>query len=121
MARPIWRTPIERDAWVEKHCAKCFQPDEAIFRVTGRGTGCPFRLRGDAGRLPPVWKFRRNAVMGDTYTCTEFRKEPPVVRRATANDATVPMFDIEPTPNILVPVEGWPDHRPKRTKDVDHQ
>jgi len=122
MSKPVWANSVERNAWVEKHCARCFQTDEAAKRVLGSGDGCPHLRRGDANRLPRVWKKRRNTTMGDTYTCSEFRKEPPVNRRATVPDQTPPLFDLPEAPYLLIPVEGWPDYRGRDRKgDVDHQ
>jgi putative SOS response-associated peptidase YedK len=121
--KPVWANSIERDAWVEKNCRVCFQPDEALKRITGDGPGCPHLERADKNRMPTPWTRRRNAVMGETYRCSEFQKRPAVNRRRTASEASAAMFDVEPTDRTLVPVDGWPDYRAeqRKTKEGDHQ
>ena len=88
--RRVWYNQVERDAWVEKNCRVCFQPDEAMLRITGKGVGCPHKARGDAGKLPKPWTYRRTAVMGETYHCSEFQKQPPTNRRGKARPQTRP-------------------------------
>ena len=121
---PVWRTETERDAWVERNCRVCFQPDEAALRVLNKPPGCPHRVRGDQGKMPQVWKKRRNAVIGETYACAAFVKEPPTAARRSAPADTAPLFD-DPGPDEyrLVPVEGWRDFRAEARKqaDGDHQ
>jgi len=117
MPRPVWSNDIEAAAWMEKHCAHCYQEDEARKRVLGQGDGCPLLLRAAAGRLPTQWTHRRNAVMGDTYRCDDFLPKPPVNRRKKSTEQTDILFDVEPAPQHLVPVEGWPDYRAEMRKE----
>jgi hypothetical protein len=121
--QPVWLNDIERDAWVEKHCRICFQPDEAQRRITGNGPGCPHLARAEQNKLPTPWKRRRNPIMGDTYSCAEFTKKPPVSRRGTTAEETPPMLDVEEGGYMLVPVDNWPDYRAeaKKAKEGDHQ
>lgn len=123
MPRPVWLNNIERNAWVERYCRTCFQPDEARRRITGDGPGCPLLARSDEGKLPTAWKFRRNAVFGETYHCGEYVAKPPSIARKTAPADTVSMFDPQPDEYRLVPVETWPDYRAeaRKQKDGDHQ
>lgn len=116
-AKPVWSHPVEEAAFKEKNCARCFQADEALLRVSGRGDGCPHLARAATGRLPAVWTKRRNATMGDTYRCSDQLKKPPVNRRASSPTETPVMFDVEPGPLHLVPVDGWPDYRGQAAKD----
>lgn len=120
--KPVWQNNIERDAWVEKHCRVCYQPDEALRRITGDGPGCPHLARAEQNKLPTPWTRRRNAVMGETYRCSDFQKRPAVNRRGTAVEDQ-PMLDVEPIDRLLVPVEGWPDFRAeaRKAKEGDHQ
>lgn len=121
--KPVWLNPIEAVAWQEKHCARCFQPDEARKRMTGKGDGCPLWLRALAGKLPTQWTRRRNAVMGDTYRCSSYLKQPPVSRRASTPAETEPLLEVETSDRHLVPVDGWPDWKSieRKTKEGDHQ
>ena len=113
----VWRSSIERDAFVETHCLTCCQPDQAQKRTLGTGDGCPFLALGDRGRLPVQWKRRRNATMGDTYRCSEEVRKPAVNRRGSTTVDTEPLFD-EPTRTYvaLIPVQGWPDYRAQERK-----
>lgn len=120
--KPVWANPIEAAAWQEKHCARCFQPDEARKRITGEGDGCPIWITGLTNKLPHQWTRRRDAVMGDTYRCSAFLPKPPVSRRASAPAEMEPMLEVEPTERSLVPVEGWPQYRKKLKKgEGEHQ
>lgn len=121
--KPVWQNDIERDAWVEKHCRVCFQPDEALKRITNSGPGCPYLARAEHNKLPTVWTLRRNAVMGEKYKCDAFMKQPAVNRRPQALAIDDPMLDVEPAERHLVPVEGWPDWKAlqRNTKEGDHQ
>lgn len=118
----VWYNAIERDAWIEKNCRTCFQVDEARKRVTGDGPGCPHLLRAEQNKLPTPWKKRRNAVMGETYTCADYLKQPPVNRRGVAPADTPSMLDVPEAERNLVPVEGWPDWaaEARRQKGGDH-
>lgn len=121
--KPVWHNQIERDAWVEKNCRVCFQPDEALKRVTGDGDGCPHLARGDAGKLPTPWTRRRTAPMGETYRCEAFMKKPAVNRRPKTDVAVEPMLDVDPVERNLVPVDGWPDwaaEERNRKRGLDH-
>jgi hypothetical protein len=146
--KPVWANSIERDAWVERHCRVCFQPDEALRRITGDGPGCPHLARAEQNKLPTPWTRRRNAVMGETYRCAEYTKRPPVNRRRKVVEEIEPMFEVDPVGCVktdndevclcddvrecgsaypierhLVPVDGWPDYRAeqRKTKVGDHQ
>jgi hypothetical protein len=145
--KPVWLNDIERDAWIERNCRICFQPDEAIRRVTDSGPGCPHLARSLENKLPTPWTRRRNAVMGETYRCSEFAPKPAVNRRGKVTEEIEPLFPIDPigcTRNDqgevcncddarecgnayplernLVPVDGWPDWRAeqRKTKEGDH-
>lgn len=121
--KPVWQNDIERDAWVEKNCRICFQPDEALKRITNNGPGCPHLARAEQNKLPTPWTLRRNAVMGETYRCADFLKKPPVNRRAKAELDVEPLVLVDPAERHLVPVDGWPDYRAeqRKSKDGDHQ
>lgn len=123
MSKPVWYNDIQRDAWMEKHCRVCFQPDEARKRVIGTGPGCPHLVRAEKGKLPKAWTLRRNAVWGETYRCADFLDQPPVNRRRAAEESTPPMFDVEPVDRNLVPVDGWVDYRAeaRKQREGDHQ
>ena len=111
--KSVWTHPIEEAAWREKWCRTCFQPDEASRRVIGDGPGCPHLVRASHDKLPAPWTRRRNAVMGDTYTCHDYLKQPPSIRRGSAPAVTESLFDdtLPQQPYRLIPVEGWPDYR----------
>ena len=121
--KPVWANSIERDAWIEKHCRVCFQQDEALRRITNSGPGCPHLAKAEQDKLPTVWTRRRNAVMGETYRCSDFLKQPKVNRRASSSAEIEPMLDVEPEDRHLVPVEGWPDYvaEQRKSKTGDHQ
>jgi putative SOS response-associated peptidase YedK len=121
--KPVWLNDVERDAWVERHCRVCFQPDEARKRITGDGPGCPHLARAERNKLPTPWTRRRNAVMGETYRCADFAKQPPVNRRQVSTEETPPLLEVPSDDRHLVPVDGWPDYRSKqrKTKEGDHQ
>lgn len=111
--KSVWANPIEAAAWRERWCRTCFQPDEALRRVTNSGEGCPHLARAAADRLPTVWQRRRGAVMGETYVCSDYLKQPPTTRRRSAPADTAALFDdtLPQQPYRLIPVEGWPDYR----------
>jgi hypothetical protein len=122
-SKPVWYNDVERDAWVEKHCRICHQPDQVLARIHDDGRpGCPYLARSMQNKMPTCWTRRRNAVMGDTFRCAAFIDKPPVNRRPVSNEETPPMFDdIEPDDYRLVPVDGWEDFRgKKKTKGGDH-
>lgn len=123
--KPLWHNDIERDAFIESNCLRCFQPDEAAKRVLGTGPGCPHLVRAAAGKLPKAWTRRRNAVIGETFKCSDHLDKPPVNRRGTAPADTPPMFDDDQTNVDFVPVEGWPDAqafgRKAKNDKGDHQ
>ena len=143
----VWYNAVERDAFIERTCARCFQVDEAQKRLTGDGPGCPHLARAEQNKLPHPWTRRRNAVMGDTYRCAEFAPKAPVNRRPVVEDETPPMLEIDnigctkadngdvclcddvrecgnayPKERHPVPVDGWPDFRgeQRKPKKGDH-
>lgn len=124
-AKPVWYNEIERNAFVETQCRRCFQSDEAAKRVTGRGPGCPHLARADDNKMPRVWTRRRNAVMGETYKCADRLDKPPVNRRGVAPADTPAMFDGGPDEIGFVPIEGWPTAeefgRKTKSKEGEHQ
>lgn len=122
-SRPVWRNDVERDAWIEKNCRVCWQPDEANKRLAGTGPGCPHLTRAADNKLPTPWTLRRNAVIGETYRCEAFTDRAPVNRRKTAPADTPPMLEVDEVERHLVPVEGWPDYRSemRKTKGGEHQ
>lgn len=107
--KPVWYNDIERDAFVETQCRRCFQPDEAAKRVLGTGPGCPHLARAEENKMPKAWTRRNNPVLGDTYRCADKMLKPKVNRRGTAPADTPPLFDdpIDETVGF-VPVDGWP-------------
>lgn len=118
--KSVWTNPIEEAAWRERWCRTCFQPDEALHRVMNRGNGCPHLQRAAVDKLPTAWKRRRGAVMGETYVCTDYLSQPPVVRRHSTPAPTGSLFDDTlPQQNYrLIPVEGWPDWRAIAANDT---
>lgn len=91
-----WRDSVERDAWVERNCRVCFQPDEARKRITGSGEGCPLLKQADRGELPAAWERRRNPALGETYKCDQFLKQPQTVaRNENRGFIDLPLFDLE--------------------------
>ncbi|MGE2714213.1 hypothetical protein ACQI4L_09160 [Mycolicibacterium litorale] len=111
-------------AWRESHCRRCYQPDEAMKRVVGSGPGCPLLQIAASGVVPEQWTKRRKAEMGNTYTCADFRKRPPVARKGRVEPMPQEeLFDApEPAEKLLVPVEGWPDYAAlQRKAGADHQ
>ena len=125
VSKPVWHNDIERNAFVETLCRRCFQPDESRKRVLGAGSGCPHLVRADQGKMPKPWTRRRNAVIGETFRCDDYLDKPPVNRRGTAPADTGSMFDVEPTDVDFVPVEGWPSAadfgRKVKNDKGDHQ
>jgi hypothetical protein len=121
--KDVWHNSVERDAWVERYCRVCFQPDEAMKRITGDGPGCPHLARAEQNKLPTPWTRRRNAVMGETYRCADFAPKPPVNRRQVSTEETPPLLEVPSDDRHLVPVENWPDYRSeqRKTKEGDHQ
>lgn len=117
----VWRSDIERDAFVEKHCRVCYGSIEEVEkRIFSKGGGCLLLLAAAAGKLPLQWKRRRDGALGNTYRCSSFLPKSPVNRRAVAPDKTLPLFDAPSQDYVpLVPVAGWPD-RPRK-RDVNHQ
>jgi hypothetical protein len=120
--KPIWLNEIEKNAFIESNCLRCFQPDEALKRITDAGPGCPHLARAENNKMPNAWTRRRNAVMGETYRCSDFQKQPAVNRRGKADVDIEPMLDIAPAERHLVPVEGWPDWAAegRKQKGGDH-
>lgn len=126
MAKDVWRNKIERDAWVEKNCRVCYQPDEALARVTGgpKVHGCPHLIRSLTNKLPTPWTRRRNAPIGETYRCEAYMAKPAVNRRAVSTEVTEALpLDVAEADRNLVPVEGWPDYKAleRKAKEGDHQ
>lgn len=110
----VWANPIEEAAWREKWCRRCFQQSEVMKRVMGTGDGCPLLIQATRGALPTQWKRRRNAIMSDTYKCSEYLDQPKVNRRAKSDEPDIPMFNLEPHEAPLIPVDGWPDWKAQR-------
>lgn len=127
-AKPVWAHPVEEAAWREKWCRTCFQPDELWKRIDGTGDGCPLLARAAQNKVPNQWTRRRNAVMGDTYRCSDYAPKSPVNRRKSTPADTIPideLFDVEINsgPAEFVPVENWPDAQAfgiKQPRGVDH-
>jgi hypothetical protein len=119
--KPVWQNDIERDAWVERHCRICFQPDEALRRITGDGPGCPHLARAEQNKQPTPWTRRRNAVMGETYRCSEFQKRPAVNRRGKVDVEVEPMLDVdapEPKRPDQITEEAWAQMDPATRKQL---
>lgn len=118
----VWKNPIERAAWVEKNCDRCFEPNEARARLTDQH-GCPHLMRSLANKLPTPWTRRRNAPMGETYRCDAFIDKPATIRRKTTPADTLPLIDVTPEDRNLIPVESWPDYQAlqRKAKEGDHQ
>lgn len=115
----VWRDEVERNAWMETWCARCFQPDEVRRRLIGDGQGCPLLTQAATGSLPAPWQRQRQARLGETYRCSWFLDRPASTRRSTNVAITAPLFDVEPAERYFVPVEGWPD--PPPGKGTEHQ
>jgi hypothetical protein len=120
---PVWHNDVERDAWVERHCRVCFEPNEAMRRITGDGPGCPHLARADLNKLPTPWTRRRNTVMGETYRCADFAPKPGVNRRRVSTEETPPLLGVPSEDRHLVPVDGWPDYQAMQRKSTqgEHQ
>lgn len=125
-SKRLWLNDVERNAFLEETCGSCFQPDQALLRITGSGPGCPHLVRAAEGRKPKAWTRRQgqHAVIGKTYKCDDRVDKPPVNRRGKAPADTVEMFGLDAGDRNLVPVDGWPDYRAEqrnaKTGD-DHQ
>lgn len=121
----IFSNVHEADAFRETWCDRCYQPDQATLRITGKGPGCPLLQAASAGALPTQWTRRRQATMGSTYRCSEFTKHPPVTCKGSMPEIPQEgMFEIpEPSDRLLIPIEGWPDYHvyQKKAGEVDHQ
>jgi hypothetical protein len=112
----VWANDVEEAAWREKWCDRCFQQAEAEKRIHSIGDGCPLLLMAAHGVPPAEWKKRRNAVMGDTYICSQHLKRTAVLRRRVVEDKTIPLFDPpEHDGDVYVPVEGWPAPKSEET------
>jgi hypothetical protein len=120
--KPVWLNNIERDAWVEKNCRVCFQPDEALKRIMGDGPGCPHLTRAENNKMPSAWTRRRNAVKGETYRCADFQKRPAVNRRPKATAEVEPMLyavSIDPAESMDGPANAnGPSDNNGRTDDA---
>lgn len=126
-SKRLWLNDVERDAFIEETCGRCFQPDEALKRLTGEGPGCPHLVRAAENKKPKAWTRRQgqHAVIGKTYRCDDFMDKPAVNRRGKAPADTPPMFaDMPSMDKSLVPVDGWPDYasleRQRKNQKDDH-
>lgn len=118
----VWYNDIQRDAFIEKNCDHCFQPDQAKQRLVPTEPGCPHLIRAQDNKMPKAWTVRRNASWGDTYRCEDFADKPASTQRRSAAADTDSMFgDLEEQDYTLVPVEGWPDRPVTKSKEGDHQ
>lgn len=125
-SKRLWLNDIERDAFIEETCDRCFFAPRALHRVDPAKPDCPHLVRAIEGRKPKAWTRRQgqHAVIGKTYKCDDFMDKPAVNRRKTAPADTPPMFDDVPEMRkSLVPVDGWPDYRAMKLEleEGDHQ
>lgn len=97
-ANPLWRTETHRSIWTERWCDRCVQPDQVRLRREGVGAGCPILAKAlSTGRKPKEWtRVPQAKTLDSTLTCGEFSTVPPTVRRGTAEDETLAMFDVTP-------------------------
>jgi hypothetical protein len=121
----LFPSDTARDIWRGHWCERCFQPDEADFRLHGNGFGCQIIARAlSSDRKPREWdRNTRAQTMSAAYGCNAFLAKPAVARRGKAPDETLPMFELEPADGrALVPVDGWPDYRAEqgKPKKADH-
>lgn len=116
----LFRNETHKEIWRQHWCEKCWQPDEAARRIQGKQTMCPIWERAmRTGRKPQQWdRMPRADEMVRTIRCNAYQPLPPNTRRPKAAAEDVSMFDVEPQPKKLVPVDGWPD-KPKKD-EVDH-
>jgi hypothetical protein len=118
----LFKNPTHQDIWLENWCYRCFQPDEVMWRIQGKGRMCPI-LTGalSTGRKPKEWdRMPRADTMAKSIRCNAFLSRPELTKKQTIPDPQQQaMFDVEPHEISYVPVEGWPD-KPS-PKEVDHQ
>lgn len=116
----LFRNDTHRDVWLDHHCHRCFQPDEAARRLHGKDTQCPIQERAlRTDRKPVEWdRNPRTTTMADSIRCNEFAARPPT-SKADKSFEDVPMFDIEPAEIDYVPVEGWPE-APRKKGGTEH-
>lgn len=96
-APTLFRTPTAAAVWRESWCDRCFQPDEVNRRDHDRGTGCPILARAARTQRKPVeWdRNPRSTTMDSVFKCNAFLDRPAVLRRPTATDETLTMFDVQ--------------------------
>ena len=117
----LFRNITHQEIWIDRWCHTCFEPHEAQRRLQNADTWCPileYALR--TKRKPPQWDRNPRAdEMHRAITCNAYQPKPPHVRKPPHQDfEDVPMFDVEPKPAHLIPVEGWPD--PPTKDEPDH-
>lgn len=68
--------------WKENHCDRCFQPDQAEQRLTGRGRGCMILNAAMVTETVPVQltEGRAGAMMAEAFRCNEFADKPTSTR-----------------------------------------
>lgn len=120
-SKRVFYNSITRDAFIETNCDNCYFPARAMHRIDPSKPDCPHLERAAENKLPKEWSRRRNAVMGETYRCSDRLVQPPVNRRKKAPADTVPMFTPDVVEIDFVPVEGWPDAESfgRKTKSKD--
>lgn len=64
--------------WKESWCDRCFQPDQAEQRLTGRGRGCMILNGALTQKTPSVelTRGRSGAMMSEAFRCAEFAAKP---------------------------------------------
>ena len=86
----LFRSDTHLAIWIESNCRQCWQLK----------AGCPILERvSRTDRKPPQWtRNPRSELMGETYKCSERAPRPP--RPAATPDDTMPMFDVDPVPDM---------------------
>jgi hypothetical protein len=80
-SKRVFYNDITRDAFIETNCDTCYFPARAMHRIDPSKPDCPHLERAAENKLPKEWSRRRNAVMGETYRCSDRLVQPPVNRR----------------------------------------
>jgi hypothetical protein len=121
---PLFKSVTAQEVWVDHHCHRCFQPDEAMRRLHGKDTQCPIQKRAlESQRKPVKWdRNTRARDMQSAYKCREFMRQPASTQRVKVNEFDTDqdsLFEVAPVDYSFVPVDGWPD-RPRKGGEGDH-
>jgi len=93
------------DIWLANWCHRCQR--DAIFRNTGKGSGCQILFNVYVtNEVPPEW-IVQDGVLGD-YHCIEFRgpgwRNPEPQPKPPPSPLQGALFDIEPHTRMLQPL-----------------